>query len=58
MEKYNVKIMDGAEPFFFPAGKTGCLLIHGITASPQQFRAMGEYLASQGITTLGVLLRP
>ncbi len=57
MDKSNVTIMDGAEPFFFPAGKTGCLLIHGITASPQQFRAMGEHLASRGITTLGVRLK-
>jgi len=57
MEKSNIKIMDGAEPFFFPAGKTGCLLIHGITASPQQFREMGEHLAGQGITALGVRLK-
>ncbi len=56
MDKTNIKIMDEAEPFFFPAGKTGCLLIHGISASPQQFRAMGEHLADKGITTLGVRL--
>ena len=57
MTKPNAKIMDGAEPFFFPAGKTGCLLIHGITASPQQFRTMGEHFASRDITALGVLLK-
>lgn len=57
MNKANVKIIDGAEPFFFPAGKTGCLLIHGISASPQQFRTMGEYLAGRDITTLGILLK-
>jgi carboxylesterase len=49
-------IMPGAEPFFFPAGDTGCLLVHGFNGSPDGVRQMGEYLAGAGITTLGVRL--
>jgi len=50
-------IMPGAEPFFFEAGDSGCLLIHGISGSPQVFRALGEKLAAQGISALGVRLK-
>jgi carboxylesterase len=45
-----------AEPFFLPAGPTGCLLIHGFTGSPKEMRWMGEYLAREGFTVLGVRL--
>ncbi|MGQ9494334.1 MAG: alpha/beta hydrolase [Anaerolineae bacterium] len=43
-------------PFFFPGGPVGCLLIHGGTGSPPEMRPMGEYLASKGLTVLGVRL--
>ena len=43
-------------PFFFPGGPVGCLLIHGGTGSPPEMRPMGEYLANQGLTVLGVRL--
>jgi carboxylesterase len=43
-------------PFFFPAGKTGCLLIHGFTGSPPEMRPLGEYLAQRDITVSGPLL--
>ncbi len=46
----------GAEPFFIPAGETGCLLTHGFTASPQEVRDLGAHLAQQGLTVLGVRL--
>ncbi len=49
-------IMPGAEPFFYRAGKTGVLLTHGFTASPQEVREMGAYLAKKGYSTLGVRL--
>ncbi len=49
-------LMPGAEPFFLPRGRTGCLLIHGFTASPQEMRRLGEYLAGRGYTALGVRL--
>lgn len=46
----------GAEPFFSPGGPTGCLLVHGFTASPQEMRGLGEHLAEQGYTVLGIRL--
>ncbi len=45
-----------AEPYFFPGNKTGCLMIHGFTGSPTETRWMGEFLAAQGYTVLGVRL--
>ena len=45
-----------AEPFFFPAGETACLLVHGFTATPKEMRWMGEYLHGEGFTVLGVRL--
>jgi carboxylesterase len=49
-------IMPGTEPFFFPGGRTGCLLIHGFTGSPFEMRELGEHLNQQGHTVLGVRL--
>lgn len=49
-------ILRGAEPFFFPKGEVGCLLIHGYTGTPFEMREMGEYLAECGFTTMGVRL--
>jgi len=45
-----------AEPFLFPGSKTGCLLIHGFTGTPREMRSMGEYLAEQSFSILGVRL--
>jgi len=50
------KIMPGGEPFFYEAGKVGCLLIHGFTGTASSMKPMGEALARKGITTLGVRL--
>jgi carboxylesterase len=50
------KIIPSAEPFFFPGGSTGCLLIHGFTGTPKEMRGMGEYLNQQGYSVLGVRL--
>ena len=50
------KIVNRGEPFFFPGDEVGCLLTHGFTATPQEVRELGEYLASQGRTVLGVRL--
>lgn len=49
-------IIPSAEPFFFPGGPVGCLLVHGFTGSPKEMRWMGEYLSAQGHTVLGVRL--
>ncbi len=48
--------MPGAETFFYPGGKVGCLLTHGFTATPQEMHELGTRLASQGHTVLGVRL--
>ncbi len=49
-------IIKTAEPFFFPGNKIGCLLVHGFTGAPKEMRWMGEYLAEQGFSVLGVRL--
>jgi carboxylesterase len=49
-------IIPTAEPFFFPNGPTGVLLVHGFTGAPKEMRWMGEYLHQQGYSVLGVRL--
>lgn len=46
------EIIPTAEPFFFPGGKTGCLLIHGFAGTPKEMRWMGEDLHQRGYTVL------
>ena len=46
------QIMKGGQPFFLPAGSTGCLLLHGFTGAPNEMRWMGEYLSGRGFTVL------
>ncbi|MHB1406530.1 MAG: alpha/beta hydrolase [Desulfitobacteriaceae bacterium] len=41
------------EPFYFPGGSTGCLLLHGFTGSPSEMRPLGEFLHAHGWTILG-----
>lgn len=50
------QIISTAEPFLFPGSRTGCLLIHGFTGAPKEMRWMGEYLAAQGFSVLGIRL--
>ena len=50
------QIWPWAEPFFFPRGPRAVLLVHGFTATPQEMRFLGEYLAARGYTALGVRL--
>ncbi|HSF82771.1 MAG TPA: alpha/beta fold hydrolase [Anaerolineales bacterium] len=49
-------IIPGAEPFYIPGNRTGCLLIHGFTGTPKEMRWMGDYLGKQGFTVMGVRL--
>lgn len=49
-------LVKNAEPFYFPGSRTGCLLIHGFTGAPTEMRPLGEYLAKQGFSVLGVRL--
>lgn len=45
--------MAGAEPFFVPGGRSGCLLIHGFTGTPFEMRGLGLCLAERGHTVYG-----
>ena len=49
-------IIQSAEPFLYPGNEIGCLLIHGFTGTPKEMRWMGEYLAEQGYSVLGIRL--
>jgi len=49
-------LLPTAEPFLFIRGPVGVLLIHGFTGTPKEMRWMGEYLAEQGFTALGLRL--
>ncbi|MDT8897316.1 MAG: alpha/beta hydrolase [Thermanaerothrix sp.] len=49
-------LMSEAQPFFFPRGRTACLLIHGFTGTPKEMRKLGEYLADLNYTVLGIRL--
>jgi carboxylesterase len=42
--------MPGAEPFFHRGGSTGCLCLHGFSASPAEVRWLCLHLAQQGLT--------
>lgn len=46
-------LVAGGEPFYIPGDKIGCLLLHGFTATPNEVRGLGQYLAEQGYTVLG-----
>jgi carboxylesterase len=51
-----MNIIPTAEPFYFQGNNVGCLLIHGFTGAPKEMRWMGEYLAEQNFTVLGIRL--
>jgi carboxylesterase len=44
------KIMPGAEPYFHRGSATGCLCLHGFTASPAEVLWFAKHLAGQGHT--------
>jgi len=50
------EIIERAEPFYFPGGKVGCVLVHGFTGTPFEMRSLGEFLRDKGHTILGVRL--
>ncbi|MDX2160831.1 MAG: alpha/beta fold hydrolase [bacterium] len=51
-----IPYMQGAHPYFYPGCRVGCLVIHGLGASPAESRWMGEHLAREGFTVCGVRL--
>jgi carboxylesterase len=44
------------DPFFWPAGPVGCLLLHGLTSTPYEMRSLGEHLHAAGYSVAGVRL--
>lgn len=56
------KIIPGAEPFFFPGdavkagARIGCLVMHGLNASPQEVFWLGRHLGAQGAMVYGARL--
>ncbi len=48
-----IKLMEGAAPFFYPGNQVGCLLIHGLTGTPFEMRWLGQHLCEQGYTVHG-----
>ncbi len=48
--------MPTAEPFLFKGDDLGFLLIHGFTGTPKEMRLLGDHLAAQGHTVLGMRL--
>ncbi len=55
--KKDYPLIKGAEPFFHKRGKTGVLLIHGFTSSPDEVRSVGDYLARKNYTVSAPLLK-
>jgi carboxylesterase len=51
-----LNILEGAEEFRLGSGRTGALLIHGFTGSPQSMLPLGEHLAAGGLSVLGIRL--
>lgn len=49
-------LLPGGEPFFFPGGPLGVLLVHGFTGAPREMRGLGRFLAAHGWTALGIRL--
>jgi carboxylesterase len=50
------RLLPGADPFFYRAGDTACLLLHGWGGTPQSLRYLGERLQGAGITAFAPLL--
>jgi carboxylesterase len=46
----------GGEPFYYPGGDVGCLLVHGFPGAPEEMRWLGEHLAAQGFSVVGIRL--
>lgn len=46
----------GAEPFRFPGGHDGILMIHGFSGSPASLRPLGESFAARGVSVHGIRL--
>ncbi|MHB8133576.1 MAG: alpha/beta hydrolase [Anaerolineaceae bacterium] len=50
------QILPGAESYFLKGGKTGCILTHGFTCTPEEMRSLADYLVGKGFSAYGVRL--
>jgi carboxylesterase len=48
-----VTLLPASDPYYFPGGDVGCLLIHGFTGTPFELRWLGEHLHQHGYTVYG-----
>jgi carboxylesterase len=53
----NFPVLNGADSFFFKGNDVGILVSHGFAGTPQSMRYVGEKLAANGFTVLGVRLK-
>ena len=44
------KVISGCEPFYIKGNNIGCLLIHGFTSSPYEFRFLVDHLKNKSYT--------
>ena len=51
------KVNKKAKAYFYKKGKICCLLLHGYTSSPQEFRLLAEYLSKKNISVYAPLLK-
>jgi len=51
------KVKEGAKPYFIKKGKTCCLLLHGYTSSPQEFKLLTKYLTENNLSIYAPLLK-
>ncbi len=45
-----ITLLDGAAPFYSHGSDVSCLLIHGLTSTPNEMRWLGQHLRQQGFT--------
>lgn len=50
------KFLPGGESYYLKSGKTGCILTHGFTCTPEETRFLGDYLHQNGFSVYGVRL--
>ncbi len=55
--KTTYPLMKGAEPYFIKKGKTGVLLIHGLTSTPQELKFLSNYLVSKNFSVYAPLIK-
>ena len=49
-------IREMGESYFHPGSQVGCVLVHGLTSTPQEVRELGAFLAQSGYSVLAIRL--